>query len=271
LIGSDLAITWPTVREWIDITRLFVSWPVAALVAFYTLVNLFRSEIQSYLARLGKIKLSGIFEAEPQQPVTESSAVLVREEAESIVADAAPITDSGESEGAEGLYTEVAFREPGVHEELVDNETVSSVKSDELIALEAKVERWKFKYLERFLVPYTKRVLLWLSVLPQKRGTYDFIWQYVIPTENQREIVLNVLKQHRLISEIDEQLTVTDEGQRLIAYFRTRDQLPNMPIPSVSPPYVPADKPNTADESAESALSRLAKVGNLSTGRLQPE
>ena len=83
-------------------------------------------------------------------------------------------------------------------------------------------------YLNHFLVNTTQRVLDWListkisTNIPVSYSLYDSMWLPIIPDPEQRQIIINVLKNHYLVSTDNGLITVTPKG---IEYAEWRGEL----------------------------------------------
>lgn len=234
--SEKIPFTWPTVAEWIDVGKLLLSWPVAITLLFVIFIRTYREEVRAYLAKLGPIKVPGILEVQPQQlPVAASSVDGVESAPDEIAADLAEAIVASEAtrDVASVVEHEDDATSPG-------SQPLGDVAVD---ALASVATTWRFRYLDLFLVEYSKRALVWLAVMPQPRATYEYIWQYVIPTAEQRNTVVEALKAVGMIEEMDGILRVTRDGHMFIEFLRHNGKLPPQSTPSVSPPLVPAEAP----------------------------
>lgn len=88
---------------------------------------------------------------------------------------------------------------------------------------------WKFSYLSLLFVHQTKSVLSWFtSSKTQTRQSYNILWTPYIFDQNQRNIILNVLLQYGMLSDVGGLVQITDEG---FSFLRFIGVLPPVPVP----------------------------------------
>lgn len=89
----------------------------------------------------------------------------------------------------------------------------------------ARAHLWEYRFLNRFLVLNTQRVLDWLAGLPDPPTVtmYDAWWQQVIPSAEQRRTIIQALEEHNLIVMKGDLIEVTPKGKE---YIEWRGPLP---------------------------------------------
>ncbi len=93
----------------------------------------------------------------------------------------------------------------------------------------ARAHLWEYRFLNRFLVLNTQRVLDWLAGLPDPPTftMYDAWWQQVIPSAEQRRTIVQVLEEHNLIVMRGDLIEITPKGRE---YIEWRGPLPGSPV-----------------------------------------
>ena len=168
---------------------------VGAIIA--TFLVLFRSEISSLLSRVASIKW-GRAELSAPQPPSETS-----------------------SRNESVPPGEIADQQPPPLPADMDLSSEDRHRLEQaFLAERARAHLWEYRYLNYFLVPNTQRVLDWLASLPNSPTftMYDAWWQFVIPSAEQRRIIVNVLEGHNLIFFTGELLEVTPKGREYIQW-----------------------------------------------------
>lgn len=176
-----------------------------ALIA--TLVIL-KVEIKSILNRLALIKWGAAELSIPQPPSEFSDEV----DAETNIADTDPKEKVGETE---------------------DSETQAKAFKQAYVAERKRAHLWEYRFLDRFLVWNTQRILDWLINEPDSPTftMYDAWWQRIIPSAEERRIIIQVLEDHNLIAMQGELISVTEKGREYAAF---RGPLPQATNPDTS-------------------------------------
>ena len=193
--------------EWIEPTlevlRIVVSWPVAAVVIAF----LFRNAIRSLLNRIRVLSVPGVQLQTRQLP-----------------------------EGAAPGEREIKPPAPQLPEGLALSPEQQAILRQAFQAERAAARLWEYRYLNYFLARSTQTVLDWLVNLGQATtyDAYDAYWLAFITDANQRRIIIDVLQAHHLI-ELDGQIIRATEKAR--EYVNWRGPLPPLPAPSpLAPP-----------------------------------
>ena len=211
-------------HTFIEVLRILISWPVAILVIAFAAGAVFRSEISRLLERLGSLQFPGgkaefqqqAVGPEPtsgQQTKTEPSANLITPEQKQ----------------------DLDKRLEDVQRKAADEKKNLSVLYLELLARkQAEANHWFFEHLSVFLVPSTQSVLRWFTQpllgIPLARQSYHQTWSRYISDSTQRETILSVLLQYRLLQEAPlGLLSITPLGQQFLAHMSAK--LPKPPGP----------------------------------------
>jgi hypothetical protein len=111
----------------------------------------------------------------------------------------------------------------GDYESLLVQKNVDELRQ---VALQwrASAYIWEYRYLNKFLVLNSQRVLEWFSTFthPIDAQVFDGYWRTIIPVPNERLAILDALKQHLLIAG-DSSFQVTPKGKE---YLEVRGPLP---------------------------------------------
>ena len=196
---------------------LVLSWPVAALILGLLFMTRFHQALDTFLRNIAHMKLPGGVEFQSQaQP---SSG------AESTVEDTpAPLSEE-HSKQVEDLRSKI-----GELQELSQAE--KELLSRQYGAALAATSWWKFSYLNLFLVPQTKQVLMWFSQNPpQTRSTYSTLWTPFIQNEQQRTVTLDVLIQNGLLEDSEGMIRLTPEGYAFLQFVGAIPYPPAPPQP----------------------------------------
>ena len=197
------------------LASLVLSWPVAALILGLLFMTRFHQSLDTFLRNIAHMKLPGgvEFQSQPQPPP----------DAESTVEDTPVSLSEEDKKQVEYLRSKI-----GELQELSQAER--ELLSRQYAAALAAASWWKFSYLNLFLVPQTKQVLLWFSQnAPQTRSTYSTLWAPFIQNEQQRTLTLDVLIQNGLLEEDNDMIRLTPEGY---AFLQFMGAIPYPPIPA---------------------------------------
>ncbi|MBI1748052.1 MAG: hypothetical protein HYR55_15905 [Acidobacteria bacterium] len=170
-------------------------WVMAGAVLLVFLAR-FREDIRALLGRVAFIKLPGGAELSIPQLQRATDAML-GESATSVLpaASAVPLP--------EGLH--------------LTQEQAKAI-TEAFKAERAKAYLWEYRYLNYFLAPNTQRVLEWLDLLPERttRSTYDAWWLPVIPSAEERSVILSALETHHLLVFNGDLIEVTAKGHEYL-------------------------------------------------------
>lgn len=178
----------------LEIIRIVISWPVAAVIV----AVLFQSEIRGLIARVRSVSMPGMQIQAPQMP--ERPPV------------AAP-PNPPPPELPAGLVLTPAQQQQFV----------------QIFQAERAAARlWEYRYLNQFLARGTQIVLDWLIGLQQSTtiDAFEAYWIPVITDAAQRRIIIDVLQAHNLIQIDGPAIRVTDKGRE---YAQWRGPLPPLP------------------------------------------
>ncbi|MFB3886336.1 MAG: hypothetical protein ACE144_14020 [Thermodesulfobacteriota bacterium] len=202
---------------WIEVLKIFVSWPFVILLLGAAFGYVFRSEIAQFLRNIGSIKLPGGAEIHTSQPPAPSSEKPEKEAPPE--PDPAIITLNKEQQQLVREHIENLTKEAADAKQ--EKESLLETASNLLIEKDRVIKYWWFMFLSLFLVPTTKNVLRWFAVqtpLPTKEY-YNEIWKTVVADPKQREIMLMVLLHHGLIEANGPLLQVTQNGRDFITFI----------------------------------------------------
>ena len=189
----------------VKLLSVILSWPVAIITIVLVFVYKFRDSINYFLKNIGSMKLPGGVEIQSQTPSSSESEGSETDDTLKLTSQEQQYLNKylKELESAKTASEE----ERDVYKELYDQELYNAIV-------------WKFKYLNMFFVPNTKLILLWFAQNPFKnRNSYHTAWQTNIQSKEQREIILNVLKQNGMIKVSEGTINVTSEGYAFLEYI----------------------------------------------------
>lgn len=102
---------------------------------------------------------------------------------------------------------------------------------DLVMEKEKEILHWRVQYLNLFLVPTTKRVLEWFTLIPD--GTteqiYNNTWNTIIPKPDNRDVILRVLIQSELLIGDEGRLKITPFGEFFIKFTKELSTIPTPP------------------------------------------
>ncbi len=204
---------------WIELLKIFVSWPFIIFILGLGFGIGFRSEISQFLRNVATIRLPGgaeILTSQPPPPKTEKSE-------EPAPPESAPgvITLNEDQQQIIRQHIEGLTKEAANAKQEKENllETASKLLSER----EVEKKYWWFMYLTHFLVPTTQNVLRWFAAqahLPTKEY-YNEVWKPILADAKQREVVLMVLLHHGLLESKGHVLQVTQNGQDFLSFVGT--------------------------------------------------
>jgi len=174
-----------------------VLFSVVALIFF----SLFKEDIKALILRIAKIKLPG--GAEVSTPQADQPAIEGEKKAPIIKNDVVVV----------GLPNDLTQQQKQSVEQLIRSHIATAYI-------------WEYRYLNYFLVRVTQQVLDWLSGLPQATtyAHYDSVWLPIIPSANERQVVINALDAHHIIqTDATGMISVTPKGRE---YLEWRGILP---------------------------------------------
>lgn len=194
-------VNWQIVLEYM---KVFLSTQVIAGVLAIVFFKMFRDDIKALILRIAKIRLPGGGELSTPQL---------------------------EKQEKDNLTEEKPSTEPALNENNLP--VVINHNNQENIEALLKAEKsrsayWEYRYLNHFLVNTTQRVLDWListkisSGVPVSYSLYDSLWLPIIPDPEQRQTIINVLRNHYLVSTENGLITVTPKG---LEYAEWRGEL----------------------------------------------
>ena len=116
-------------------------------------------------------------------------------------------------------------------EDTGDHEALARAYEQAYIAERKRAHLWEYRFLNMFLVWNTQRVLEWLLNEPDSPTftMYDAWWQKIIPSAEERRIIIQVLEDHNLVTMHGDLIVVTDKGREYGAF---RGPLPQTPNPN---------------------------------------
>ena len=189
-----------TVDEFIKITSLFVSWPVAVTIITLVFFLRFRESIDHFLRHLRSVTFPG-GSVETQPKPTSSEKV-----SPELTAGTAFVQ----------WIKELQLREQNV------SQTNEQLK-EQLTEVSRRSYQWKFDFLNQFLVLTTKKVLHWfaknLDAYSISRDSFHQLWQQQIPDTQQRDIIIGVLLGYNMLLNDEMSLKITREGYIFLQYI----------------------------------------------------
>jgi len=202
---------------WIEVLKIFVSWPFVILLLCAAFGCVFRTEIAQFLRNIGSIKLPGGAEIRTSQLPAPSSETPEKE--------APPEPDPGIITLDEEQQRLIREQFENLSKEAADakqeKESLLDTASNLLIEKDKAIKYWWFMHLSYFLVSTTKNVLRWFAAqtpLPTKEY-YNEVWKTVVADPKQREIMLMVLLHHGLIETTGLVLQVTQNGRDFLTFI----------------------------------------------------
>lgn len=211
--------------EWfLRLLAVICSWPVAALVLVAVLLPRFEVPLVAFLTRMTRISAGSVSAEAGQQPLA-AGALSLGEAHDSA---------SAKKVDAPAGPTPAA---PAIAPPTTESPTTTTVAPTteapkaSAAALAAPLGdptavSWKYLFLNQFLVPKTKRVLVWL--MDRDQVTFaDFMdaWQWELRTDAERAATLQALASVALIETMDNSLHVTVEGRQFVDEARVRIQV----------------------------------------------
>lgn len=183
---------WVLILEYL---KVLLAWPAVSGGIALVFLGMFRRPIAKLIDRIKSIKLPGGGEVSASQ-----AEALVDEVPVAIAPPPEPIGDAG-------------LQLPRGDE--VSAEDVVAVATQVIQSTRAEALLWEYRYLNRFLVHNTVRVLDWFAGLahPILVDTYHTMWLPVMPEEEERKAVLHALLTHGLIAQNLVMLSITPKGQ----------------------------------------------------------
>jgi hypothetical protein len=191
--------------HFIKLVSTFLSWPIA--VALICLVFLFRfqSSIQDFLGHIASMKLPGGIEVQREAPILREPS-------------------SSTEDGSRALSLEEIEKIKSTIDDL--EQKIQLTDEDRKLYKEALnrvyIDKtyWKFQYLSLYFVPNTKNVLYWISKLgPCNKQQFHRDLATIIPNQSQREIILTVLIENKMITEENDELKITNEGYLFLQFI----------------------------------------------------
>jgi hypothetical protein len=109
---------------------------------------------------------------------------------------------------------------------------------DVLTEKELEIIIWKFRYLDLFFVPTTKRVLEWFTIFTDgtSKTNYHESWKSTVTDPNQRNVMLNVLLQNGLLVDDEGNIKITHVGELFVQHTKEAVTIPPLPPPPLPPP-----------------------------------
>ena len=191
----------------LDVFRLLLSWPVAIATVGVYFITRFHSAIDVLLRHVGSMRLPGGVDIQIQQP---------------------EVTAAPASRPPDGTITLSPLQQTELQrfiEELDQRAQLSEATKEgvEQRYNEALIEAvsWRWCFLDQFLVPMTKQVLRWFADnvgRPVSRSQFHSLWSPVIKDPAQRDTVLDVLVEHRLVDSQGIDLSLSTEGYNFLVW-----------------------------------------------------
>lgn len=203
-------IDWQILLEYV---KVILAFPVTTLICFLTFILLYRADVSRLLSRIAKMSFSGAsVEMTSQRQLSKSD--------DDENAETAPEPTSSDIEAVSKL-TDFITEFDGI-----DNGLKAKIETL-LLSERTNSYLWEYRYLNRFLVYNSQRVLDWLIERdkPATERLYDSVWMQAIPEPNERRAILNALKTHHIIFTDDTSgiVTVTPKG---VEYAEFRGEIP---------------------------------------------
>jgi hypothetical protein len=185
-----------TIAEFIlELLRVLLSWPVVTAVLAIAAGKVFKSDLSLLMSRIARIRFPGGSDISMSQ---------LERASENMSSDDKP--DVPELEGGQPLPLPegVDFS----HEQL---EAVRQLYFNERM----NAYLWEYRYLNLFLAPNTQNVMDWIGSQtgPVSTSLYNSLWTPLIPSAQEREVIINVLQAHYLTAINNSLITITPKGQ----------------------------------------------------------
>ncbi|MFC1621432.1 hypothetical protein ACFL2G_03910 [Candidatus Omnitrophota bacterium] len=192
----------------LEYLKVFISWPVVMIIFGFLLCTKFRKEMAEFLKEICSIKFPGGTEIKTKQSSTPSKELETNK-----------ITLTKTEQGITEKYIK-QLEQSIIKKDEETGDIISTVRGI-LIEEQRKSLFWFFSYCNFFFAPMTKDVLknFSISVFPIKKDTYHVIWNSMIKDENQREIILQVLLQNRMLVQKDGIISISDTGKAFLSFI----------------------------------------------------
>ncbi len=188
----------------LEYVKVILSPHIIAGVVALILLGVFREDIKVLMRRIATIRLPGGSELSTSQ-VEKSKEELAPNPEQ-------PPAPSGGS--------------PHILQELQITQEQLGTLRQVFDAERARAALWEYRYLNLFFVRGTQMVLDWLATLPNPPTLFffDSFWMPLIPSAEERRVIINVLETHHLIQFQGELVQVTPKGKE---YLQWRGPLPS--------------------------------------------
>lgn len=217
VIGSILRVPDQAL---IELLRLAFSWPtVAALLGSIVLLN-FHEQIGNYIERVGNIEATAagvrFTESQRQQPAMTPAGSQLQSES-------APLSSDQERELAN-----VREQFDQLQTDLTANRYAASAWaqaaqdiSGRLQQKEMEANFWRFLYMSVYFAPVTHAVLRWIAAHTGRtpKDYYHAVWARAVPSQLEREAILNALIQTQAVEDMGDAIDVTELGSRYLLFL----------------------------------------------------
>jgi hypothetical protein len=202
---------------WVELLKIFISWPFVIFVLGLAFGIGFRIEIAQFLRNIAAIKLPGGAEIltsqlpppksekseEPSPPEPAPGIITLNEDQQNII-----------RQHIEALTKEAADARQ-------EKEKLLEAATNLLSEKDIEKKYWWFMYLTLFMVPTTQNVLRWFAAqsLPSTKEYYNEMWKPVVAAAEQREVILMVLLHHGLLESKGHVLQITQNGRDFLNFI----------------------------------------------------
>jgi hypothetical protein len=195
--------TWRATQAGDALARL-ISWPVAVVVIVFLTLRRLGAALEHYVRNLGLMKLPGGIELQRQSDPGDATAK----------APGATTSTTDEQNKVVELVRSIWEEKEKAK---ADKEDATKLSAD----FARQAIHWKFAFLNLFLVPRSKDVLYWLSQgnIVVSQDKFHDLWRPYLPDENERNVILTVLAQHRLIEQESGAYRITREGYAFLQFI----------------------------------------------------
>ncbi len=177
----------PAALYWLEWGKLFLASPVMAALTAIAFFALFRTPIGELISKIEELKVFG----------------------------GQVITQTANAAAAPPLPINASPNEPLAAPEIT---TIAAVKEEswqaKLVAQREAAYLWEYRFLNLFLVRVTQEVLEWLAMrsTPATYETYDVWLSDRVTDPQERQVILNALRNHHLVHVNDTLIQVTPKG-----------------------------------------------------------
>lgn len=202
---------------WLELLKVFISWPFVILILALAFGFTFRYEIAQFLRNIGTIKLPGGTEILTSQAPPSKSEMSDKE----APPEPSPEVLTLNEEQQKIIRQHIKELAKEAADAKQEKEQILDTAVNMLVHKDREIRYWWFMYLSFFLVPTTKNVLRWFAIqIPSPtKEYYNEVWKPLVVDSKQREIILMVLLHHGLIETKGHLLQITQNGHDFLTFI----------------------------------------------------